>query len=61
MVVAVRDLAPGDLVLVDMPALVCRYSVDIQYISTHISTYPRIYRWATLPAPGTRRLGTLWW
>ena len=28
MVVAVRDLAPGDLVLVDTPALVCRYSVD---------------------------------
>ena len=55
MVVAVRDLAPGDLVLVDTPALVCRYSVDI-----YISTYLRIYRWATLPAPGTRRLGTLW-
>ena len=37
MVVAVRDLAPGDLVLVDTPALVCRYSVDI-----YVSTYPQV-------------------
>ena len=45
MVVAVRDLAPGDLVLVDTPALVCRYSVHI-YISTylriHVSTYLQV-------------------
>ena len=41
MVVAVRDLAPGDLVLVDTPALVCRYSVDI-YIHIYVSTYLQV-------------------